>query len=469
MVDIIQVFSYNDFMSNTAYQLSFNEDTNCFEIFNRETGMTASVPDHEHAWKIKGEWRPDIYFSKQGKEEELFAFATGSFHDNKEVGFYHAAENWVCIIRTRNDRFILNEMDGKKVMYLGGKRLPIDHPFKDNSVYNEEIQFNFYDLNNLEILEITMGATLLKHPDKPEWYVMVSDEVTANKYPRQMIEDRLNRWMADHELYAQSCKKYAEQSIRSNAGSGDKNMFRYQNHPEGLLFEIRTQYNVLDKNAPYKDDDYTKSLKWELLEPKGQLFFYKRAEVDQPLYEENGIAIYRTSGGLQIEDSINKEKFFYVEDKNLLIRAAWDVETMPLDALHDQLQIFDLEHPGYMPRVSLNCSGGSGSKEFNGFRIEQRIFLAIKLEDWKDLAFCLLEKEKFKPEFKDKYDERRYAWHPFAAPSNSYSSAVARNITNFRAGNALSSVLQIAFNKGQIEGAIEECPQGQSLSPEPKP
>jgi hypothetical protein len=390
-----------------VFKLFFDDQNNIFEITNHETGKTARIPDPRYFLMQPGEVTPGLMFGDYGDCITYTHLVDGNIFDRKEVGLYNQKEGWVCIVRVKPEIFWLKENDGNEHFYLSGTYVGLAHNFAHNRVDMENISFEFHDL---ETERQANFETCLVHEPNADWYIkIVNPEVggdpTLGSWPP--LDERLKRWRADHARLAESSKRHQQQSINFYCGFGYMKAFRAEENRDGRVLEIwDCQF---DEVWSSRFDQYADV---ELLDVKRKIDVFKRADIDAPLHREHGVDVYLIPGGLQIDDTVRREKFYYLEDIQRLIRASWDWENLPLEFLHDQIQVFDTGHPGYMPRAKKNCSSGCDDDALSMKYLCQ----ALKELDCVRISKLLGCRQDVLLDRRSR-NEERHEWAPFPGPS----------------------------------------------------
>lgn len=402
----------------TTFSVSFLEQEGEYVIINNATGKTAFIPDLVRIWNHPGEVSPPMTFSRL--RDGTITYAAGDFHSRKEIGLYNVAEGWVCIV-TDNPGF-LNLEHYKKLKWR--------RDIKDNIVSFNAGYFNFYDLESG--VQIRFTAKLLEEPKTGRWHLSLPQgNIPAYQYNAEQIRRNIERLTRDHAEYGAESEKFGKTSVSIPTGTGFTQMFRPAPNREGMLFEFwkMSRESWSDKYERYFEGEYRNIAE--------KIFFHRRADHDAPVYSGQGIDFYRPFGGVQIEDTVNHEKYYYVAQMDYLIRTSWEADTLPIEVVHNQIQIFDCSHPGYMPRIESNCSG-SGDDRGITRQIIAALAPCIRHEDWEAVASIIRNRDAlFHPEPEERKPLNPYDdfWKAFpSAKSNWYYTQRNREIKLVREG-----------------------------------
>jgi hypothetical protein len=415
-----------------VFKLFFDDKNNVFEITNLETGKTARIPEPRHFLVQPGEVVPDLVFGDHGDCITYTHLVDRNIFDRKEIGLYSQKQGWACIVRVKPETFWLKENDGSNRFYLVGKYIGIPHNFAHNRIDMENISLEFHDLESGQ--QVKFETCLIREPDV-DWFIKIlNPEVEGEPVirSRDRLDKKLERWRADHARLSTSSKQHQERSINFYCGLGYMKAFRPENIRDGRVLEIWDC--TFDEVWSSRFDHYNDA---QLLDVKRKIDVYKRADIDAPLHQGHGVDVYLIPGGLQIEDTVRREKFYYLEEIQRLIRASWNWEVLPIEFLHDQIQVFDAEYPGHMPRVKKNCLSGCDDDALSMKDLCQ----ALRELDYARISQLLGCRQDVLMD-RRRNNEERHEWAPFPEPSGpTVAQMRARTIRPFEvAGNPSSPV-----------------------------
>lgn len=389
------------------FKIFFDNKDNVFDITNDETGKTARIPEPRHFLIQPGEVVPALVFGNHGDCITYTRLVDGNIFDRKEIGLYNQKEGWVCIVRVKPEKFWLKENDDNAHFYLSGRYVGIEHNFAHNRVDMENISFEFHDLETAR--QAKFEACLIREPDA-DWYIkIVNPEIEGEPVIRSWarLDKKLEKWRADHARLSASSKQHQERSINFYCGFGYMKAFRPDENREGRLLEIWDCR--FDEVWSSRFENYADA---QLLDVKRKIDVFKRADIDAPLHQGHGVDVYLIPGGLQIEDTVRREKFYYLQEIQRLIRTSWDWETLPIEFMHDQIQVFDTEYAGHMPRMGKNHSGGCDDDAL----IMKDLCQALQEEDYARISELLGCRQDVLIDRRSR-NEERHEWAPFPEPS----------------------------------------------------
>lgn len=207
----------------------------------------------------------------------------------------------------------------------------------------------------------------------------------------EMLPAVEERFLADFEQKYPRCQQIEKQGFFStqwnNYGGGPSLV----DSEEGIVFQrgtsakgdpLITVETYFKQRTDARDGSDTITGDWIYEEPRARFEFFGRAEVDKPVFQTGPLALYKTMGGIVIEDQRSREHYYILQDAQVYIRARSDFATAAAKPAY--FDIADLApanwgRKGDYCRYSHSADGTSNSGQLR-WQIEDLAKLAADLD-----------------------------------------------------------------------------------------
>jgi hypothetical protein len=337
---------------------SFNEEIESFVVRNPADGSEIAFPRVE---QIRKHHFQDNTFSTlpDGTKMSVMGDGGGLWSDhtftmsNREAG-------WTAHVqKTSRNMMGKNGSEGQKsgVLYF---------------ISPETYTINLFDFK--ENTQYTFEGSVLDHPNIERGVWIGAEEVTAepltgtyigyNFMDPDTIKFVEEKFMADFEKKSEKSLALTKSAIYA-ATWDDYSGSAFGDPDRGIII---SRGDVLNQDAllTFSFYDFNSSVDWVYGDPQNVVQFHGHDKNDLPVFESDRVSLYRTMGGVVVEDRIAKEHYYILDEAKAYMRVREDF------AANSGVQKFDIcdlggyvhKNGNYLARYALTSDGDIGCSKW---------------------------------------------------------------------------------------------------------